>query len=374
MEVLVTGGAGFIGSHLVDLLIRAGHEVRVLDNLEPQVHGSNGRPPSYLNRKTELIIGDIRSPKAVRQALDNIDAVVHLASRVGIGQSMSEIADYMDANSRGTAVLLESMVERAQKKLFDRLVVASSMSLYGEGLYATIEGWPVYDAKRTQVNIRRGIWDPLSATGKQLTPVPTPETKAPELTSVYALSKYDQERLCLVTGRAYEIPTVALRFFNVYGPRQSLSNPYPGVLAIFASRLLNDRRPLIFEDGEQRRDFVHVSDIARACYLALKSEHGIGEVFNIGSGQSRTIRSIAEDLASVMGLTNLEPEITREFRIGDIRHCFADITKAREVLDFNPKVRFQDGLRETVEWIESQTAVDRVELARNALASRGLIS
>ena len=275
--VLITGGAGFIASHCAALLLQHNYRVKALDNLDAQIHGSDRRPPSYLDRRVELVVGDVRSPRAVSRALVDVDYVLHLAARVGVGQSMYEMADYTDVNGRGTALLLEAMVERAKKRPFERLVVASSMSIYGEGLYRAADGRLVPDAERNSRQLKRAIWEPVDDAGQTLEPVPTPEGKPPSTRSVYALSKYDQERLCLMVGDAYDIPTVALRFFNVYGPHQALSNPYSGVLAIFASRLLNDRPPLIFEDGEQRRDFVYVDDVAEACRLALLSDAAVGQ-------------------------------------------------------------------------------------------------
>ena len=256
-KVLVTGGAGFIGSHLTDTLLEHGYEVRILDNLSPQVHGQRDTPPDYLNSDAEFIFGDIRNPDDVRSALRNIDAVFHFAAAVGVGQSMYEIEKYTGINNLGTAVLLERLVENPVGKL----VVASSMSVYGEGMYRRRDGSLVSGARRSVSQLRRGVWEVLDEEGKELEPVPTPERKEPSLESIYALSKYDQERMSLMIGRAYGIPVTALRFFNVFGTRQALSNPYTGVLAIFASRLLNGKSPLIFEDGGQKRDFVSVHDI-----------------------------------------------------------------------------------------------------------------
>ncbi|MCK6591546.1 MAG: NAD-dependent epimerase/dehydratase family protein, partial [Polyangiaceae bacterium] len=264
-RILITGGAGFIGSHLADELLRHGHSIRVLDNLSPQVHGPERSRPSYLSKEIELQIGDVRSESDVRRALEGIDAVYHFAAMVGVGQSMYEIAAYTSVNNMGTAVLLEALIA----KPVERLIVASSMSVYGEGYYLGPDGAPKPGLERTLNQLKSGEWEVRDEQGNALQPAPTPESKTPALPSVYALSKYDQERMCLMVGRAYGIPAVALRFFNAYGPRQSLSNPYTGVLAIFASRLLNGRAPLIFEDGEQRRDFVSVYDVARACRLAL---------------------------------------------------------------------------------------------------------
>ena len=367
--VLITGGAGFIASHCAGLLLRQGYDVRARDNLDAQIHGPGRRPPTYLDKRVDLIVGDIRSPRVVRRALVDVDAVIHLAARVGVGQSMYEITDYTDVNSRGTAVLLEAMVERNKRRPFSRLVVASSMSVYG--LYCTADGALVTVVKRSPRRLKSGLWEPTGGTEEPLLPVPTPETKPVWMGSVYALSKYDQERLCLIVGGAYDIPAVALRFFNVYGPHQALSNPYTGVLAIFAARLLNDRPPLIFEDGEQRRDFVYVGDVAEACRLALSCDAAVGRVFNIGSGRAVTINQIARLLADALGVA-IEPEVTGECRMGDIRHCFPDISQARSILGYRPLTTLEEGIGRLVEWLDGRVAVDRVGEAITALASRGL--
>lgn len=366
-RILITGGAGFIGSHLCDELLERGHEVRALDNLDPQVHGAGRAMPSYLSSDVELMVGDVRAAAVVRRALRGVDAVYHLAARVGVGQSMYEVAQYTDVNTGGTAVLLEALIEHP----VERLIVASSMSLYGEGLYQARDGDVIAGEERSLDQLRRGEWE-LSADGEPLTPLPTPESKIPSLSSVYALSKYDQERLCLLIGRAYEIPTIALRFFNVYGPRQALSNPYTGVLAIFASRLLNDKPVVIFEDGLQQRDFVSVYDVARACRLALEVPDAAGAVLNVGSGNHYTIRDIADRIAALLGREELEPEITGKYRVGDIRHCFADISRAREVLGYEPSVPFDGGLAELAEWLGGQAPDDRISVASRELAERGL--
>jgi dTDP-L-rhamnose 4-epimerase len=367
-QVLITGGAGFIGSHLADVLLRQGHRVRVLDTLSPQVHGAACERPEYLDSDVELVVGDIRDPAVVRNALAGVDRVYHFAALVGVGQSMYQLADYVSVNGFGTAVLLEALVERP----VERLVVASSMSIYGEGLCVDGAGQPRPAVDRTHERMRAGDWEVRDAAGAELRPVPTPEWKAPSLASVYALSKYDQERLCLMTGRAYDIPTVALRFFNVYGPRQALSNPYTGVLAIFASRLLNGNPPLIFEDGMQQRDFVSVHDVAQACVLAAESGAAVGHALNIGSGTAHTVRGIADHVAQVMGRSGIAPQVTGKYRVGDIRHCFADITEARRLLGYAPRVTLDDGLAELAGWLEGQAAQDRVEQASRELAVRGL--
>ena len=366
-RVLITGGAGFIGSHLGRYLLRQGHEVRALDRLDPQVHPERERP-AYLDPEVELIQGDARDPGAVTEALLGIDAVVHLAAKVGVGQSMYEIADYCSVNTVGTGVLLEALIERPVR----RLVVASSMSIYGEGLYCGADGRVAEAVERDRGQLERGEWEPVSPDGRPLAPQPTPESKRASLSSVYALNKYDQERMCLLFGSSYDVPTTALRFFNVYGPDQALSNPYTGVLAIFGGRLLNDRAPLIFEDGEQRRDFVSVHDIARACALALERDAAAGRAINVGSGKSITVREIAQRLARVTNRGYIEAEVTGKYRVGDIRHCFADIAAAREVLGYEPRVDMDDGMAELAEWLEGQTVDDRVDSAHGELAARGL--
>ncbi|MGH8179261.1 MAG: SDR family NAD(P)-dependent oxidoreductase [Steroidobacter sp.] len=363
-QILITGGAGFIGSNLANTLAEAGCRVRVLDVLSGQVHGAQASFPSYLHSDVETRTGDIRDRDAVRKALVGVTHVCHFAAAVGVGQSMYEIEHYTDVNNRGTAVLLEALIHNPVQ----RLVVASSMSVYGEGLYR--HGGASYEPPmRSRERLSRAQWE-LEEEGSRLEPVATPETKRTAPASVYALSKFDQEQLCLMFGAAYKAPTVALRFFNVYGPHQSLSNPYTGVLAIFASRCLNRNSPLIFEDGMQRRDFVSVWDIAQACRLALTTS-AVGEVFNIGSGRSRTILEIAGSVIEALN-SPVEPVITGKYRIGDIRHCFADIGKARQLLNYEPRVRFEDGLSELATWLAGANAQDNFMHAASELNRRGL--
>jgi dTDP-L-rhamnose 4-epimerase len=368
-RVLITGGAGFIGSYVADILCAAGHTVRVLDALVPQVHGERCLRPAYLHPDVELVHGDICDRTALRRALDGMDAVVHLAARVGVGQSMYRIGEYTEVNDLGTARLLEALTDRP----VERLVVASSMSIYGEGLYRDPAGRLFASVRRHPSDIERGIWDPLGPDRRPLQPVRTPEDKPPSLESIYALGKYQQEQSCLIVGRAYGIPTVALRLFNVYGPCQALSNPYTGVLTSFAVRYLNGRRPILFEDGRQRRDFVHVRDVAEAFRLALVRSEALWEVFNVGSGNDLSVREVAERVGEVLGEEELVPEETGEYRAGDIRHCFADVTKARSLLGFEPRVSFAEGMAEMGEWLRDSVAADRVGEARQELAVRGLV-
>jgi dTDP-L-rhamnose 4-epimerase len=367
-RILITGGAGFIGSHLSDVLLARGYEVRALDCLSPQVHGPRCTRPEYLAAEVDLHVGDVRDREAVRRALRGVDAVFHFAAAVGVGQSMYQLEQYTSINNLGTAVLLEALVERP----VERLVVASSMSVYGEGLYRLPDGTETSAAERTRAQLQAGSWEPRSQFGLPLAPVPTPERKRPSLSSVYALSKFDQERLCLLAGRAYGLPAVALRLFNVYGSRQALGNPYTGVLAIFAARLLNGNPPLIFEDGLQQRDFVSVKDVARACLLALEKPEAAYGVFNVGSGHVSTVREVARRMAETLDKAQIRPEVTGKYRMGDIRHCFADISHARKVLGYEPQVPFSRGLVELAEWLRGQIATDRVAQMRAELEARGL--
>ena len=365
--VLVTGGAGFIGCHVVQALLNAGYEVRELDSLIDQVHDRHG-PRNPVLAHADFREGDVRDAAAVTAALRGVDRVIHLAAEVGVGQSMYAIERYVSVNDTGTAVLCEALIAHPVQ----RLVVASSMSIYGEGLYQAQDGTVLPNVVRPA---QRGAgWDPAGPDGAALTPLPTPEWKQPNLASVYALTKYVQERLTLTVAPAYGMEAVALRLFNVYGPGQALSNPYTGVLAIFASRLLHRERPLVFEDGEQRRDFVHVKDVADAFMLALEHPAAAGQVFNIGSGHDVSILEVAAAIAGAMGLPHLTPEVMGKARTGDIRHCFADIGLAGRALGFQPKRSFDDSLGELVEWVRRQQAVDLVQRARQELETRGLVA
>ncbi|MGC8960583.1 MAG: SDR family NAD(P)-dependent oxidoreductase [Chloroflexia bacterium] len=371
-RILVTGGAGFIGSHTVDALLARGYEVRVYDNLEPQVHGplrEQGKWPAYLSPEAERIPGDIRDREGLRRALAGVDAVVHLAARVGVGQSMYEIESYIDVNVRGTAVLLDLLANEQHQ--VRKLIVASSMSAYGEGQYECARCGVVYPTVRAEERLRARDWEMRCPhCGAEVSPRPTPEEKPLFPTSVYAISKRDQEEMCLAVGRAYGLPTVALRLFNVYGPRQALSNPYTGVVAIFAGRLLNGNPPVIYEDGRQKRDFLHVSDAVQAIVLALENPTADYQVLNVGTGRPITIRQVAEALIRYMGAA-LEPEISRHFRAGDIRHCYPDVGRIA-ALGYRAQVAFAEGLGETVEWVREQAAVDRFTTAHGELERRGL--
>ena len=370
-HILVTGGAGFIGSHLVDALVERGHQVRVLDNLSPQVHGRGARPPAYLHPRAEFVKGDMRSRPNLRTALEGVEVVFHQAAAVGVAQSMYEIRRYVDVNTYGGAVLLDVLANEPHG--VRKLVVASSMSIYGEGAYECPQCGRVYPSLRPEAQLAARDWEmrcPQCAQPVQARP--TDETKPLAPTSIYAVTKRDHEEMFLAVGRAYRLPTVALRYFNVYGPRQALSNPYTGVAAIFSARLLNGRPPLVFEDGQQTRDFTHVRDIVQANLLAMESSAGDYEVFNVGTGVPMSVRRVAELLARHLGM-DVAPEVVQQFRAGDIRHCYADVGKIERVLGYRRSVAFEDGLEDLVAWAREQRPEDGVERARQELEAKCLI-
>lgn len=386
-KILVTGGAGFIGSHLVDGLLEAGHHVRILDNLEPQVHGGlrdAGNKPVYLNPEAEFILGDIRDREIVTRALDGIDVVFHEAALVGVGQSMYDIERYTNANSYGAAVLLQAIVNMKQRPR--KIVVASSMSIYGEGAYDCPVHNRVYPKLRENTQLMDRDWEmlcPVPGCKEHVSPCPTNEDKPLFPTSIYAINKRDHEEMFMAVGHAYNIPAVALRYFNTYGPRQALSNPYTGVAAIFSSRLLNGNPPVVYEDGRQSRDFVHVRDVVQANLIVMDQEKANYKVFNVGSGQSVSILDVANILLSHFNAffsdlrssqkkdRSIEIEITEKFRAGDIRHCFSDIRRLN-ALGYDPKVLFKDGITDLANWIIQQTSVDSFDQARQELVKRGL--
>ncbi|ODS38355.1 MAG: nucleoside-diphosphate sugar epimerase [Candidatus Altiarchaeales archaeon WOR_SM1_79] len=367
--VLVTGGAGFIGSHLVDKLVEDGHDVKIFDNLDPQVH-QYGKP-SYLNPRAEFIRGDIRNDDDIRAAIEDIEVIFHDAAAVGVGQSMYEIQHYVDVNTHGTSKLLDILAN--EEHSVKKIIVASSMSIYGEGAYECNNCGVVYPRLRSEEQLKAGEWE-VKCTGcnKEAKPIATLENKPLHPTSIYAITKRDHEEMCLIVGKAYGIPTVALRYFNVYGPRQSLSNPYTGVCAIFSSRIKNGNPPLIFEDGLQTRDFVSVYDIVRANILVMENSSANYEVFNVGTSNPKSILEIANLLISLYK-SNLKPKIVQEYRRGDIRHCYADISKIKSKLGYSPMITFEKGMKELVAWGFKVEAKDYMENAHMELINRGLI-
>lgn len=371
-KVLVTGGAGFIGSYLVDALLSKGYQVRVFDSLEPQVHGEARRVPPYLNPTAELVVGDVRDRPALKDALQDVDVIFHYAAAVGVGQSMYQVQRYVDVNTLGGATLLDILANEPHR--VRKLIVASSMSTYGEGKYECQACGVMYPQLRPDEQLRQRRWEMLCPEcGGEMRPLPTDESKPLYPTSIYAVTKRDHEEMFLCFGRAYEIPTVALRFFNVYGPRQALSNPYTGVAAIFSARLLNRQPPVIYEDGEQSRDFIHVQDVARAGILAMERQDADYEVFNVGTGRSLTILQIAQVLINHLAEGEVEPQIVGQYRRGDIRHCFADIGRIRQKLGFQPQVAFEEGVADLISWVREQEATDGFGVVDRELRGKELI-
>jgi dTDP-L-rhamnose 4-epimerase len=371
-KVLVTGGAGFIGSFLVDALIERGHDVRIYDALVPQVHGPEQAPPPYLNTAAEFVVGDVRDRDALARALEGVDVVYHLAAAVGVGQSMYQIQYYTDMNSLGGAVLLDILANT--KHNVRKILVASSMSIYGEGKYECSEHGIVYPRLRSEDQLKARQWEMRCPhCEREVQPLPTDEDKPLYPTSIYAITKRDHEEMFLSTGVAYGIPAVALRFFNTYGPRQALSNPYTGVMAIFSGRLLNQQPPVIYEDGQQSRDFIHVRDIVQGLLLAMERPEADYQVFNLGTGVPTSVLEIAGMLSEHLTAGDIKPEIRNQFRAGDIRHCYADVTAARQLLGFEPRISLADGLEDLLAWVREQSAEDRFEQVERELATKSLV-
>jgi dTDP-L-rhamnose 4-epimerase len=373
-HVLVTGGAGFIGSHLTDILIERGFEVTIFDALLPQVHGDAEMGadgwPVYLNPCARRIRGNLLDPGSFERALEGVTHLAHLAASVGVGQSMTNIVAYTRNNVMSAAVMLEAL-SRCRHSV-ERIAVASSMSIYGEGEYADVQGRHVAPGPRSRAQLQTRSWE-LEAAGESLRPVATREDKTLQPASIYAVNKRDHEEMFLAVGRALDIPTVALRLFNAYGSRQALSNPYTGVAAIFISRLLNDQPPLIFEDGRQMRDFVHVRDVAHAFATVLEGDQRVWDYFNVGSGQAITINEMAAVLARLLH-KNIAPETLHEYRVGDIRHCFADISKLKEAFGIVPQHDFEQGMAELINWVGSVgKPVDRAEVSLSELRQGQLV-
>jgi dTDP-L-rhamnose 4-epimerase len=368
VNVLITGGTGFIGSHLARRLSSGGASVTVYDSFDPQVHRRR-RPISGPRLRT--VAGDVRDRGRLAAELRRSDAVVHFAAAVGVGQSQYQIRHYVDVNLGGTATLLDVLANTRHR--VRKLLVAGSMSSYGEGAYECGRCGRVRPALRTARAVRGGRWDPgCPHCGGPLRPVPTRETDRFLCTSVYAVTKMGQEELVMNFGTAYGVPTVTLRFFNVYGPGQSLSNPYTGAAAIFLCRYKNGKPPIVYEDGLQTRDFVSVHDVVEACRLALRSRAADHRVFNVGTGTPTSVLELAETLGRAAG-SLVRPKVLRKFRSGDVRHCVSDISAIREALAFRPAVSLRDGLRDLVEWAASVEAKDEFDRAQRELARRGLI-
>ncbi|MBI3619780.1 GDP-mannose 4,6-dehydratase [Candidatus Roizmanbacteria bacterium] len=370
MKVLVTGGAGFIGSFLTDELIRKGHRVTVFDNLEPQIH--HGKKPSYLNPKARFVKADITDPQPLDVVLRDIDIIFHEAAMIGVGQSMYQIGKYTKVNTYGTALLLDLVVNKHRNHI-KKIIVAASMSEYGEGLYRCEKCGNIKPLLRKESQLEKQQWE-VSCPNCNLIlrPKPTPETTPLECNSIYALNKRDQEDMSLTIGKTYKIPTVALRYFNVYGPRQSLSNPYTGVAAIFISRIKAGKSPVVFEDGKQSRDFISVHDIVSANISVMADKRADYQTFNVGSGKKITITALADLILKTMK-SKIPIRIENRFRKGDIRHCFANIKKITKTLGWSPKTSREQGMKELIDWSINADSKDFFDEARQILQQKGVL-
>ncbi len=377
MHILVTGGAGFIGRHLVNGLIERGHAVSVVDNLDPQVHGHDAgeEPPKALHDDAQFVCLDIRNRDALGAILaeEGIQCIYHLAAAVGVGQSMYEIDHYTSVNAGGTGTLMDALANVDHD--VERCIVASSNLIYGEGAARCPRcdrDW-LGALRRDPAQLARGQWElRCPACDAPCTPIATPETKTPSPRSVYAETKRFEEALAMIVGDAYGIPTSVARFFNVYGAGQSLTNPYTGVFGIFVSRVACGEVPVLYEDGVQSRDLVHVDDVVDGLLRILERDGAAGERFNIGSGRATTVAELATRILDAFGI-EARPEILHRYRQGDIRHCYADISKARSILGFEPNVSLETGLERFLRWAREQRAEDRFDEAGRELSRRGLV-
>lgn len=369
--ILVTGGAGFIGSFLVDALVERGYQVRILDNLDPQVHGDSGRSPDYLNSDAEFVYGDVRDRDTFRKALSGVAVVFHMAAAVGVGQSMYEVRKYVETNTLGVANLLD-IIARGEAPTITKMIIPSSMSIYGEGAYRCEGCGVVYPLERTRGMLERRQWNPVCPhCGGDVAHDPVSETKPLNPSSVYAVTKRDHEELSMIVGRAYGVSTFALRYFNAYGPRQALTNPYTGVAAIFCGNLLRGKPPIIFEDGRQMRDFVHISDILSASLACMDAENVQYGIYNVGSANSISINELAVMIAHKMGVAS-ESIITNKYRVGDIRHCYADVSLIEKEIGWTPKIRLEDGISDLISWVTIQTPREAIGDAMKELVEKGL--
>lgn len=369
MKILVTGGAGFIGSFLVDELVKKKHKVTIFDSLDPQVH-IGGKLPDYINTRAEFIKGNVLNYNELKKAVLNNEIIFHLAAKVGVGQSQYEIKKYVDVNIEGTSNLLDIIVNNKNK--VKKLIVAGSMSSYGEGFYLCPSCGLIKPELRTETQMKKGLWELYcNKCRNKMKPVPTNEAAVLNCNSIYALTKKAQEEMSLVIGKTYGIPTVVLRFFNVFGPRQSLSNPYTGVAAIFMSRIKNGQPPVIFEDGLQTRDFIYVTDITDALIAVMENNKADYQVFNVGTGKPLSILEIASTIAEIYS-KKITPDVKFTFRKGDVRHCYADISKIKRLIGFKPRVNFYEGMKMLAEWARTAVAIDRYEKAQKELTDKKL--
>jgi dTDP-L-rhamnose 4-epimerase len=350
-KVLVTGGAGFIGSHLVDALVERGHEVVAFDNLDPAAHPQPARLPAYANPKCRYVLGDVRDKEALRKVVEDAEVIFHHAAAVGSGISMIDIRRFVEVNSLGTANLLERVIENRGR--IKKLIVASSMTAMGEGTYECGVHSLQYPFLRPIEQLERHEWEvKCPQCGAPLRPLPMTEDRPLQPVSIYGLAKMDQELETMLVGRFYQIPVVAFRYFSVYGPRQSLTNPYTGVIARFGTRLISGKPPLIFEDGQQLKDLIHVRDVVRANLMAMEKDAANYQVFNLGGAAGVTVQGIARMIAEKLG-SSIEPVFTGQFRRGDARHGWADTSKARRLLGWQPSLAVEEGIADLCGWLAS---------------------
>ena len=373
-NVLITGGAGFIGSNLALKLIEKGYQVTVLDNLSPQIHGDNPTEtsPLYLSikDKVKFIYGTVTSKSDWEEALKDQDAIVHYAAETGTGQSMYEVEKYVDVNINGTALMLNLLVNGSYN--VKKVIVASSRSIYGEGKYISKELGAVYPTQRESIHMDQGDFEVKYPNSSALTLVGTDEESKIHPSSVYGITKQNQEQMVLTVCPTVGIAGVAFRYQNVYGPGQSLKNPYTGILSIFSTQIKNGNNINIFEDGLESRDFVYIDDVVDATILGLEKEEANNQVFNVGTGVAKNVLTVANELVKNYGL-DVAINVSGNYRLGDIRHNYADLTKINKLLGFSPKVSFEAGLKSFAEWVNTQEVQeDKYQKSIDEMKVKGL--
>jgi len=373
-NILISGGAGFIGSNLTKKLVSKGYNITILDNLSKQIHGKDQKSELYNSIKeiSTFILGDVCNEEDWKKSLKGQDAVIHLAAETGTGQSMYEISRYNDVNILGTSHLLDFLANN--KNSVKKLIIASSRSIYGEGKYKCENHGVVYPNDRIVSNMMKGKFDLFcDACGSELNLMLTDENSKIHPSSIYGITKQQQEQMTLLMGKSLGIPAVALRYQNVYGPGQSLSNPYTGILSIFSTRMLNGNDIDIYEDGEESRDFVFIDDVVEATILALEKEEANHQIFNVGSGETTPVSQVANSLKKLYD-SNVNISIGGSFRLGDIRHNYADLNKIKNLLGFTAKFDFQTGISRFADWVKTQEVKeDKYEQSLNELKNKGLI-
>ena len=372
MNVLITGGAGFIGSRLCEKLFDQGYEITILDNLSPQVHGSDSTLYNRIKEKCNFIKGDVRVIEDWKRALKDQDIVVHFAAETGTGQSMYEVQRYNDVNVMGTSNLLQILANSNHS--IKKIILSSSRSIYGEGKYYSDTHGIQYPHNRKESDMIKGIFNPkCEHSSKEMRPLSTDENSKIHPISIYGMTKQYQEQMIMLISKSLGIPSVSLRYQNVYGPGQSLSNPYTGILSIFSTRILNGNDLEIYEDGLQSRDFVFIDDVVDATKLAIEKDNSNDQVFNVGSGEAINVKKVAEVLRDIYNVSNINISISGKFRLGDIRHNFADLSKINKLLGYSPKFSFMEGVSEFVKWVRSQEVqVDNYEKSIKELEQKGL--